>query len=98
MSFTALSTGGLYKHNHGYAIYYGEYFGSINDVRLQNTTLKGVTSWISPIKSGSISIKHPNINSSSDSNADGYETNSLTGINTQLNVPFIAVYFWRKTA
>lgn len=98
MSFTSLSTGGLYNHNHGYAVYYGEYFGSINDVRLQNTTLKGETSWISPIRSAPIWMKHPNVNSSSESSVDSYVTNSLTGINTQLNVPFIAVYFWRRTA
>lgn len=99
MSFTSLQTGGLYKHNHGYAIRYGEYYGTSNHISLEDTTAIGTSSWKVPERSGSININHSANQSSSSGSVVCYTAYAATRLNSDnLNVPFIAVYFWRRTA
>ncbi len=99
MSFTSLQTGGLYKHNHGYAIRYGEYYGTSNHISLEDTTAIGTSSWKVPERNGSININHSANQSSSSGSVQCYTAYAATRLNSDnLNVPFIAVYFWRRTA
>lgn len=99
MSFTSLQTGGLYKHNHGYAIRYGEYYGTSNHISLEDTTAIGTSSWKVPERNGSININHSANQSSSSGSVVCYTAYAATRLNSDnLNVPFIAVYFWRRTA
>ncbi len=97
MSFTSLSTGGIYKHNHGYGIHYGEYFGSINNIYLHTSDAAGVNSWAAPQKEGTMTMTHTGNQSSSNSTVDGYVTYANTGLTVDLSVPYISVYFWRRT-
>ena len=97
MSFTSLSTGGLYKHNHGYGIYYGEYFGSINNVHLHTSDAAGVLSWAAPQRNGTMTMTHTGNQSASASTVNAYTTYANTGLTAALSFPYISVYFWRRT-
>ena len=97
MSFTSLKTGGSYKHNHGYGVHYGEYFGSINNIYLHTSDAAGVNSWAAPQKVGTMTMTHTGNQSSSHSTVDGYVTYANTGLTVDLSVPYISVYFWRRT-
>ncbi|WP_300924126.1 hypothetical protein [uncultured Dubosiella sp.] len=98
MSFTSLKAGGLYKHNHAYAIHYGEYFGSINNINLEDSTATGSVTWKEPEKTTGIYMTHTASQSSAYGLVDGYSTYGSTRLTNDLSIPYISVYFWRRTA
>lgn len=99
MSFTSLAVGGLYRHNHYYAINYGEFYGTANFLNLENSTLDGKLSWSAPKKtSTSINMNHTAYTSAAGGTVDGYAAYAQTRTNSDSAFPYIAVYFWRRTA
>ena len=98
MSFTSLKAGGLYKHNHTYAIHYGEYFGSINNINLEDSTATGSLTCKEPEKTTGIYMTHTASQSSAYGLVDGYSTYGSTRLTNDLSIPYISVYFWRRTA
>lgn len=96
MSFTSNATGGTYQHGHKYGIRYGEYYGSINIESLFNQTGSG-DGWNKPSNIGSVNLAHTSTASSGTSSVARYEAVSLTKFEPTIQ-PYIAVYFWKRTA
>ena len=96
MSFTSNAMGGIYLHGHKYGIRYGEYYGSINIESLFNQLATG-DGWNKPENIGSVNLTHTSTASSGTSSVSRYEVVSLTKFEPTIQ-PYIAVYFWKRTA
>lgn len=96
MSFTSNAMGGFYLHGHKYGIRYGEYYGSINIESLFNQLATG-DGWNKPKNIGSVNLTHTSTSSSGTSSVARYEVVSLTKFEPTIQ-PYIAVYFWKRTA
>lgn len=96
MSFTSNAMGGFYLHGHKYGIRYGEYYGSINIESLFNQLATG-DGWNKPTNIGSVNLTHTSTSSSGTSSIARYETVALTKFESTMQ-PYIAIYFWKRTA
>lgn len=96
MSFTSNAMGGFYLHGHKYGIRYGEYYGSINIESLFNQLATG-DGWNKAINIGSVNLTHTSTSSSGTSSIARYETVALTKFEPTMQ-PYIAIYFWKRTA
>lgn len=98
MSFTSLGAGGIYKHQHSYGFLYYEYFGTLAKAFLGNWDSKGNVTWKAPEISGQgLPIQHTTTASSSGSATDQYRIDADTTYK-EMMPPYIAVYFWHRTA
>lgn len=98
MSFTSLGAGGIYKHQHSYGLLYYEYFGTLAKAFLGNWDSKGNVTWKAPEISGQgLPVQHTTTASSSGSATDQYRIGADTTYK-EMMPPYIAVYFWHRTA